>query len=235
MIKQNKSAERLIRTTLLMGFLLTLPKVGSGQAANDTSGLFKIHLDLRGVVSEGKRLRMGGASLGWEFGRKRDEVTFGYYWTGKRGRKDIQNLSAPPTPLPLSGLNPEINVRFFQVGYWLTLRDWKRWKLSTPLEAGWGNIIFTTPSYGQSANLIDTRKDKIYPVQAALYGEWKATRWLGTGVHVGYRHYFSPAEDLTVKSLNGIYYRFRVLLYIQTLHDWRNFVFKKQPLASPFY
>jgi len=198
----------------------------------DTSGLLKVHLDMRTVVSHGKRLRMGGASIGWEWGMKRDEATLGYYWTGKRGRGDIMELSGKPLGLPDAPV--ETDIRFASAGYWLTIADKKRWKLSTPLEAGIGRakLSSTQPVFaGKDA----VRRLQLFPLQAAIYGEWKATRWLGTGIQAGYRHYVTDKGKNTLKQLNGPYYRFRLLLYIQTFYDWRNHLFRGEALPSPFY
>lgn len=194
-------------------------------------GMLKIHLDMRTTLSEGKRLRMGGASVGWEWGKNRHETTLGYYWTGNRGRNDLsrlQNLTI--TTLPTTE-TMESDLRFLNAGYWLTIKDWPRWKISTPLEIGVGRGKFTSQSNGE----MHVERVQIFPLQAAVYGEWKATRWLGLGSHVGYRHYLSSQNHSSLAALNGMYYRFRVLLYIQTYYDWRDFLFRDKPLASPFY
>lgn len=217
---------------VLLGFstALALPALAESPAA-DSAGVLKLHLDMRQTISQGTRLRMRGASVGWEWGEKSDEVTLGYYWTGKRGRSDIRRLESFETPFLNPSPSLETDVRFFNAGYWHTIRDWKRWKLATPLEAGVGRVKFTEPEALSGR----THRTRIYPIQAALYGEWKATRWVGTGLQVGYRHYFSPSNEPSFNSLSGLYFRFRVLVYMQTFFDWRDFVFRKQPLPSPFY
>ncbi len=218
---------------ILAAMLYSVPQSGMfAQAQTDTSGLLKIHLDMRSVISQGKRLRMGGASVGWEWGKKRDEATLGYYWTGKRGRKDISGLSEMPFALPPAGT--EADIRFVSAGYWLTITDRKRWKLSTPLEAGVGRAKFTTEPYDILENE-EVRRVRLFPLQAAIYGEWKATRWLGTGIQAGYRHYITEEGGNAMKPLNGPYYRFRLLVYMQTFYDWRNHLFRGEALPSPFY
>lgn len=203
-------------------------------ARADSSGLLKIHLDMRGVVSQEKRLRMGGASVGWEWGVKRDEVTLGYYWTGNRGRKDIRSLSE--MPFAFSSANTGTDIRFASAGYWLTITDKRRWKLSAPLEAGVGRAKFYSTIDGQGiTEYEEVRRVRVFPLQAAAYGEWKATRWLGTGLQAGYRHYISNEGFNALKPLNGFYYRFRVLVYMQTFYDWRNHLFRGEPLPGPFY
>jgi len=222
---------RTICATLVV-LLHSLPRSGLfGQTAADTSGLLKVHLDMRGVVSQGKRLRMGGASLGWEWGVKRDEVTLGYYWTGKRGRRDISGLSEMPFAYPPAVT--EADIRFASAGYWLTIANRKRWKLSTPLEAGAGRARFS-PEPGGTPESEPVRRLRLFPLQVAVYGEWKATRWLGTGIQAGYRYYLT-GEGNVLKPLNGPYYRFRLLVYMQTFFDWRNHLFRGEPLPSPFY
>lgn len=208
-----------VRLIIFLGLMnLICPTEATARA--DSSGLLKIHLDMRSVVSQGKRLRMGGASLGWEWGKRRDEVTMGYYWTGKRGRKDIGGA----------------DVRFAGAGYWLTIVDRRRWKLSLPLEAGIGRAKFNSAIEGQGATENEEiRRVRVFPLQAAAYGEWKATRWLGTGIQAGYRHYVSKEDLNTPTPLNGFYFRFRVLVYMQTFYDWRNYLFRGEPLPSPFY
>lgn len=198
---------------------------------DSSKGLLKIHLDMRTTLSEGKRLRMGGASLGWEFGEQRDEITAGYYWTGKRGRKDLNKLQGLHIATLRNEVDFESDLRYFSLGYWKTIRDWPRWKISVPLDAGIGRARFTE----EDADFSQTERIRIFPVQAALYGEWKATRWLGVGTHVGYRHYFSAQNHSSLTPISGMYYRIRVLVYMQTFYDWRDFVFRQKPLASPFY
>lgn len=221
-----------VRLSIFLG-LMNLIRPTETAARTDSTGLLKIHLDMRSVVSQGKRLRMGGASLGWEWGAKRDEVTLGYYWTGKRGRKDLLSLSEMPFGFPSASTGTDI--RFAGAGYWLTIADRRRWKLSVPLEAGIGRAKFYSTAEGQGiAENEEVRRVRVFPLQAAVYGEWKATRWLGTGIQAGYRHYLSKEGD-DLAPLNGFYYRFRVLVYMQTFYDWRNHLFRGEPLPSPFY
>jgi hypothetical protein len=225
----------MLRTAFVLVMYGAKPAIGLSQTPVDTSGLLKIHLDMRTVVSQGERLRMGGSSIGWEFGKRRDEITVGYYWTAKRGRGDIAKLSHLQSPFELPPKDVLTDVRFVQAGYWLTIRDWKRWKLATPIEGGFGRVKFTNLLTRNTAANSSVERIRTFPVQAAIYGEWKATKWLGTGIHVGYRHYISTSKDIPLSELSGLYYRFRVLLYMQTLYDWKKFVFEKEPLASPFF
>ncbi len=220
-----------VRLILFLGLLYSSRPPGT-RAQADTSGVPKIHLDMRGVLSQGKLLRMGGASVGWEWGVKRDEATLGYYWTGKRGRKDISGL--PEMPLTLPPAETEADIRFVNAGYWLTITNRKRWKLSTPLEAGIGRARFSRNTSDMVENE-EIRRLRLFPLQAAIYGEWKATRWLGTGLQAGYRYYIAGEGGNALKQLNGPYYRFRLLLYMQTFYDWRNHLFRGEPLPSPFY
>lgn len=220
-----------VRLILFLGLLYSTRPPGV-RAQEDTSGLPKIHLDMRGVLSQGKLLRMGGASVGWEWGVKRDEATLGYYWTGKRGRKDISGL--PEMPFTFPPAETEADIRFVNAGYWLTITNRKRWKLSTPLEVGIGRARFSQNA-GDMVENEEIRRLRLFPLQAAIYGEWKATRWLGTGLQAGYRHYITAEGGNALKQLNGPYYRFRLLLYMQTFYDWRNHLFRGEPLPSPFY
>ncbi len=218
-----------------IGFTCPLMISGSkAQPPEDTAGVVKVHLDMRGVVSEGRRLRMGGASVGWEWGKKRDEVTLGYYWTGKRGRNDIRGLENFEMPFRLSPADTETDIRFLSGGYWMTIRDWERWKLSSPMEAGFGRAKFTSLT-GDGTLSEEAQRLRIFPLQLAMYGEWKATRWLGTGIQVGYRHYLTNHGLAPLRPIGGPYYRLRVLVYMQTFYDWRNHLFRKEPLPSPFY
>ena len=222
-----------VRLIIFLGLMNWIHPLEAAARA-DSSGLLKIHLDMRGVVSQEKRLRMGGASVGWEWGVKRDEVTLGYYWTGNRGRKDIRSLSE--MPFAFSSANTGTDIRFASAGYWLTITDKRRWKLSAPLEAGVGRAKFYSTIDGQGiTEYEEVRRVRVFPLQAAAYGEWKATRWLGAGIQAGYRHYISNEGFNALKPLNGFYYRFRVLVYMQTFYDWRNHLFRGEPLPSPFY
>ncbi len=224
-----------VRLSLFLGLLCSVRPSGTAAQA-DTSGVFKIHLDMRGVVSEGKRLRMGGASVGWEWGRKRDEATLGYYWTGKRGKRDISSLPEFEGSFGLPASGTRTDVRFINAGYWMTIANRRRWKLLTPLEAGIGRAKFSYCTHcGPSSADKEVRRARIFPLQAAVYGEWKATRWVGTGLQVGYRKYITGNDDVSLRQLEGLYYRLRVLVYIQTFYDWRNHLFRGEPLPSPFY
>ncbi|WP_345032821.1 hypothetical protein [Ravibacter arvi] len=219
---------RIVTATL---FCLVSLSASSGQSAGDTTGLLKVHLDMRTSLSQNRRLRMGGTSVGWEWGKKRDEITVGYYWTGKRGRNDVMGLRNFDLPFQLPA-GTSTDIRFVSLGYWLTLHDWRRWKLSSPIEAGLGRAKFTAPFESGTGH---TERMRIFPLQLAMYGEWKATRWLGTGLQAGYRYYFNNHGIASLKPVSGMYYRIRVLVYMQTFYDWRNHIFRKEPLKSPFY
>lgn len=214
---------------------LISPGISRAQTPGDSAGTPKIHLDMRTAVSEGRRLRMGGASIGWEWGTKREEVTLGYYWTGKRGKRDIRSMADFQVPFRLPASHTITDIRFVSGGYWMTIRDWRRWKLSSPVEAGFGHAKFSTTDSDGPAGNSEIHRLKIVPVQLALYGEWRATRWLGTGLQVGYRHYMTGNSQPPLRQLGGPYYRFRVLVYVQTFYDWPNRCFRKEAVEKPFY
>ncbi len=224
----------IVKRTWLLGLWWGCATLSQAQQP-DSAGLLKVHLDMRSSLVEKRLVSMWGTSLGWEWGKMRNEVTIGYYWMGDRGRRQLGRLQEARARALGQEEYLAVDMRYGGVGYWHTVADRKRWKLAVPLELGLGQARMSPVSLQASLPATGTEsREIIVPLQVAGYGEWKATRWLGTGLQAGYRWHLTGA-DSRLPPLNGLYYRIRVLVYMDTFYDWRDHLFRKEALRSPFY
>jgi len=202
---------------------------------SDSTKLFpwKLHFQSRYSLVDNQLLGVWGGSVGYVWGPFEHEVTVGYHWLGGRGSRQLGRIEK--NIAQESGLD-RYNITdagFFNVGYWHIVHNSRRWKFGFPIELGLGKAHARPYSLSDELLFVPSLTSTILPLQVAGYGEWKATRWVGVGLQAGYRQNLIRFEP--VDPLNGPYGRLRILVYPATYVDWLRFIFKKQPLPSPFH
>ena len=207
----------------------------AASAERDSTKIFpwKLHLQSRYSLAEGNLVGVWGGSVGYVWGAYERELTLGYQWLGGRGSRQLSQIERKIAQESSLDSYNFVKSGFVNLGYWHIVHNSQRWKWGFPIELGLGKAISQPYSLLDEPLSAASLTSAILPLQLAGYGEWKATRWVGFGLQVGYRQNlirFAPLDNL-----NGPYGRLRVLVYPATYLDWLRFIFKKEPLPSPFY
>jgi hypothetical protein len=182
--------------------------------------------DPRLSIVDNNRVTVWGVSSGLIFGKKRHHVSLGYYWMNLTSTTRLLNLRKEEAKLINLDYYTKTDLFYFNLIYWPNLINSRRFRVSTPLEAGIG----TTKNAG--TNLMNDfqiwrNKRFFIPIQAGAYAEWKATRYMGLSVQLGYRH--SLFEQNLAKDYSGLYYNFGYNLYtIQMYEDARKWYLKRR-------
>lgn len=207
-------------------------KVGFTHAQKpDSAGTWKLHIDLRSAIIKGKNIQMWGGTVGRTFGSLGHEVTLGYYWLGANGRERLAGVEKRAAIKNGEAQYSSPDWYYGSAGYWHNFINSKRWKLSMPLEIGLGKFKDRYRSVEDNEHLTIERKT-IVPAQAGGCIEWKATRWAGVGLQVGYRYDLGASN---VSEMNAFFYRTRLILYPTVLFESYARVFKKKPIPSIWY
>lgn len=207
---------------------LFLPLFVWGQPDMDTSGraVPTISWDPRISLVDNKRVTVWGVSSGVIFGKKRHHVSLGYYWMNLNSTTRLINLRKEEAKLINLDYYTKTDLFYFNLIYWPNVINSRRFRLSTPVEVGIG----ATNNEGTSlVNDLQIWKNKQYfiPVQAGLYAEWKATRYVGFSIQGGYR--YSLFEQNLSKDYSGLYYNFGYNLYtLQMYEDLRKWYLKRR-------
>jgi hypothetical protein len=194
-----------------------LAQTDTTQASANKPKLF-FNFDTRGTFIEHKQINVFGVNAGITFGEKRNRVTAGYYWLGYNASRRLVNWRRILSQTLNLSYYTATDVRFVNFAYWHTVIRNKRWVLSTPLEVGIGNesTRFRDLFDGLTSG---SRKDYFIPLQAGVYGEYRAFRWAGINTQLGYRNALSSGEFR--KRFSGFYYSYGVNLYPEAI--WQDF------------
>lgn len=213
------SALQAQSTLSLSDSLLTKPLDSSYTKAN-----FTINWDARSSFIKDKRVNIWGINSGIIFGKKRNQITVGYYWMNFNSYLRLIDLRKSASKRVNLDYYTKTDLYFFSLMYWKNFIENRRWRVSVPFEVGIG------ATKNQGANLftdlrIWKRKDFFMPVQTGLYVKWKATRWVGLSVQGGYR--YALISKNIQGNYNGFYYSFGLALQSELFKDIYRWLFKK--------
>lgn len=200
--------------------LLTKP------AENTPRGIgFALNWDARNSIIKHQRVNIWGVNSGIIFGRKRNQITAGYYWMNFNSYLRLLNLRRNASRRVNLDYYTKTDLYFYSVMYWKNFIENKRWRLSMPIEVGIG------ATKNQETNLftellIWKRKEFFLPVQTGIYAKWKATRWIGLSIQGGYR-YALVSRNIQA-NYNSFYYSFGLQLQNELFNDLYGWMFKKK-------
>ncbi len=148
---------------------------------------YAINWDARSSIIANKQVNVWGVNTGIIIGRKRNQITVGYYWMNFNSYLQLLDLRKKAAKRVNLDYYTKTDLYFFSLMYWKNFVNNKRWRISLPIEIGIG------ATKNQEVSLLNEiqiwkRKDYFMPVQAGLYVGWKATRWVGLAVSGGYRY-----------------------------------------------
>ena len=186
---------------------------------------YAINWDSRSSFVENKRVNIWGVNMGISVGKKRNQITVGYYWMALNSYLRLFDLRKKATKRVNLDYYTRTDLYFFNLLYRKNFINNKRWRISMPVEIGIGTVK------NQEMSLLNEiqiwkRKDYFIPIQAGLYVGWKATRWVGLGVSGGYR--YALVQRNLEDNYNGLYFSAGVGLQPALLNDTYRWLFKRK-------
>jgi hypothetical protein len=156
-------------------------------------------------------------------GRKRNQITLGYYWLNFNSYQRLIDLRKSAAKRVNLDNYTKTDLYFFSLMYWKNFVNNKRWRISVPIEIGIG------ATKNKNVGLINEiqiwkRKDYFMPVQTGLNIGWKATRWVGLSAQCGYR--YTPRKKNIPENYNGLYYSFGASVQLALLTDLYKWLIK---------
>ncbi|WP_211243813.1 hypothetical protein [Runella limosa] len=190
--------------------------------------MYTLNWDARSSFIDKKFVNIWGVNTGIKFGRKRHELTFGYYWLTFNSFLRLIDFRKNASRLVNLGYYTKTDLYFFSLMYVPKIIENKRWRFSLPVELGIGA---TQSSGNKLLNdlMIWRRNDFFMPAQAGFYLKWKATRWVGFSTQGGYR--YALYQQNLPTNYNGPYYSLGFTLESEAFTDsyqWAKKTIKKR-------
>ncbi len=185
---------------------------------------YTINWDSRSSIIKDRRVNIWGVNTGIIVGKKRNEITLGYYWMNFNSYLRLLDFRKKAAKRVNIDYYTKTDLYFFSLMYWKNIINDQKWLVSVPMEVGIG----ATKNAG--VNLFNEiqiwkRKDYFVPVQIGLYVGWRATKWVGLSVQGGYR--YALFEKNVPNSYNGLYYSLGVNLRANLFVDIYHLIVKK--------
>lgn len=186
---------------------------------------YAINWDARSSIIKEKRVNIWGVNTGIILGRKRNQITLGYYWLNFNSYLRLLDLRKTAAKRVNLDYYTKTDLYFFSLMYWKNFINDKRWRVSVPVEVGIG------ATKNENVGILDEiriwkRKDYFVPIQAGVYVGWKATRWGGLAVQGGYRYALHRRN--IPENYNGLYYSLGASIQLELLTDLYKWVFKNK-------
>ncbi|WP_460970434.1 hypothetical protein [Spirosoma migulaei] len=192
------------------------------------------NLDFRDSFLESQHVNVLGVNAGFTYGRKRHQVTLGYYWINYATYLRLIDWRRNAAQRINLAYYTRTDMWFTSLMYWWNLTNNKRWLVSLPVELG-GGVAYALPlNLSQNVQVDRSRRDFFVPLQIGAYGQWRATRWVGLSAQIGYR--ISVFQTAINQNFNGSYYSIGVSIYPALATDIWRWVRKKDrisPLHPP--
>ncbi len=192
------------------------------------------NVDFRDSFLEKQHVNVWGINAGIEYGKKRHQLTLGYYWISYATYLSLIDWRRNAARRINLAYYTRTDMWFMSLMYWFNITKNQRWTVSIPIELG-GGVAYALPLDLTKEMPVDrTKRDFLVPLQAGVYGQWKATRWFGLSAQIGYR--VSVFQTAINQNFNGSYYSIGLNIYPALATDVWRWIRKKErisPLHPP--
>jgi hypothetical protein len=200
----------IVLTKSVIGYAANEPPAAPKDSARPKPSL-AFNLDFRNSFLANRPVNIWGLNTGIIVGRKRHQFTLGYYWLGYNAAQRLIDLRRNASQRLNLTYYTKNDLWFLSVMSWWNLIYGKHWVMSIPVEIGGGEATAFLHETRTDLPANRTRNDFFVPAQIGLYGEWKATRWVGVSAQIGYRHSVRRSE--IKNEFDGMYYSVGAVIY----------------------
>jgi hypothetical protein len=188
--------------------------------------------DVRRSVVNQEFVNIVGVNTGIILGKKRNQLLVGYYWANLSSSDRFVDFSSKRAKLINIDNYTHTDVYYVDLMYSPNL-IYSRWfVVSLPVEVGLGSKRDTKTNV-LSNICISESADRFIPIQAGVYIEFKATRYVGLSILGGYR--YETFQKGIPSNFNGVYYSWGANFYTSTLlTDARKYWSKRRKEKSAF-
>lgn len=131
------------------------------------------------------KIAFKGVRVGIRLGEKRHRLTASYRWFSF-----AEHIGLLREPWYRMRINPRYFTQqdgfFYGISYQHILLDTYRFALGVVTDLGWGATYNEALSFRENTQIFK-RNDRFIPCQLGIYGEFKATRFVGVTTQIGYR------------------------------------------------
>lgn len=223
----------LFTVSLLLARPDSLPPTDSGRQKHFALKP-AFNLDFRDSFLERQHVNVLGVNAGFTYGRKRHQLTVGYYWINYATYLRLIDWRRNAAQRINLNYYTRTDMWFISSMYWWNMVNNKRWLVSIPVELG-GGVAYALPlDLTQNVQVDRSRRDFLVPLQIGAYGQWRATRWFGLSAQIGYR--VSVFQTTINQNFNGSYYSVGISIYPAFPMDLWRWIRKKDrisPLHPP--
>jgi hypothetical protein len=192
-----------------------------------------INLDFRDSFIDRRHVNVWGVNTGFVYGPKRHQITIGYYWLTYNSYLHLIDLHRNAAKRLNLAYYTKTDMAFGSVMLWHNLINNRRWMLSIPVELGAGRATAVSAATKTDSATGRSHWDFFMPVQAGVYGQWKASRWIGLSAQMGYR--LSVFQTNVNQHYNGIYYSVGTTIYPEFFKDIWGFILHRKWTNKPFF
>jgi len=185
-----------------------------------------LNLDFRDSFIARRHVNVWGVNAGVMYGEKRHQITAGYYWLSYNSYLRFINWRRDAARRLNLAYYTKTDMAYGSLMYWWNLTNNRQWTVSFPVEAGAGVASAVPVDPHTEVSTGQTRRDFFMPVQVGVYGQWKASRWVGFSAQWGYRH--SIFRTNLKQHYDGTYYSVGAVMYPELLRDgWHRLAGRK--------
>ncbi|RRB17131.1 hypothetical protein [Larkinella knui] len=189
-----------------------------------------VNLDFRDSFVNRHHVNVWGVNTGLVFGPKRHQITIGYYWLTYNSYLHLIDLHRNAAKRLNLAYYTKTDMAFGSVMLWHNFINNRRWMFSIPVELGAGRATAVSTDTKTDSATGRSRWDFFMPVQVGVYGQWKASRWIGLSSQIGYR--ISIFQTNVNQHYNGSYYSVGTVIYPEFFKDIWAFIRRKPKAGS---
>ncbi|RCR68520.1 hypothetical protein [Larkinella punicea] len=192
-----------------------------------------LNLDFRNSFVNRQPVNVWGVNTGIVFGEKRHQVTVGYYWLSYNSYLRLINWHRNAARRLNIEYYTKTDMAYGSLMFWGNPINNRRWLFSIPVEIGAGKASVIRQDTQTDTLRGNSRRDFFMPVQIGVYGQWKASRWIGLSAQLGYR--YSVFQTNVSQHYNGTYYSVGTTLYPEFFKDIWGFIRYRKWESKPFF
>ncbi|WP_229311450.1 hypothetical protein [Larkinella rosea] len=209
------------------------PPVDSLQTPKRYPVRWTLNLDFRNSFINRQPVNVWGVNTGIVYGQKRHQITIGYYWLSYNSYLRLINWHRNASRRLNLEYYTKTDMAYGSLMLWPNLINNRRWLFSVPVEIGAGLASAVRTDTRTDTLKGNSRKDFFMPIQAGVYGQYKASRWVGFSAQIGYR--LSVFQTNVNQHYNGTYYSFGTVIYPEFFKEIWGYIRYRKWERKPFF